>query len=120
VRTKNDLGQWIKFFLTGVVQTAENSVATLMKITDLKASVEKERITLMGKRTKPGFDLFLQLFRKPLVTVKDVRAMTGLSLKAANDLVEAFVEKKILVETTGFQRTRIFVFDEYLDMFKNE
>lgn len=31
VRTKNDPGQWIKYFLTGVIQTAENAAATLKK-----------------------------------------------------------------------------------------
>ena len=117
VRTKNDLGQWIRFFLTGVIQTAENSVATLKKITDLKASLEKERILLMGKRSKPAIEFLHQLFKKPVVTIKDVQAMTGLSPKAANDLVKAFVEHKILIETTGYQRNRVFVFDEYVSMF---
>lgn len=116
-RTKNDLGQWIKFFLTGVIQTAENSVATLKKITDLKASIEKERILLMGKRSKQGINFLHQLFKKPVVTIKDVQAMTTLSPKAANDLVKAFIEQKILVETTGYQRNRVFVFDEYVRCF---
>ena len=117
VRTRNDLGQWIKFFLTGVIQTAENAVATLKKITDLKASIEKERILLMGKRSKQGIEFLHLLFKKPIVTIKEVQSMTGLSPKAANDLVKAFVEQKILIETTGYQRNRVFVFDEYVRMF---
>jgi len=117
VRTKNDLGQWIKFFLTGVIQTAENSVATLIRITDLKESIEKGRILLMGKRSKQGFEFLHKLFRKPVVTSKDVQTMTGLSPKAANDLANAFVEKKILTETTGYQRNRVFMFSEYLELF---
>jgi Fic family protein len=116
-RSKNSLGQWVKFFLTGVVQTAENAVVTLKKITDLKASIEKERILLMGKRSKLGIEFLHQLFKKPVVTIKDVQAMTGLSPKAANDLVKAFVKQRILVETTGYQRNRVFVFDEYVRMF---
>ena len=117
VRTKNDLGQWIRFFLTGVIQTAENSVTTLKKTTELKASIEKDRILLMGKRSKQGIEFLHQLFKKPVVTIKDVQAMTSLSPKAANDLVKAFVEQKILVETTGYQRNRVFVFDDYVRMF---
>ena len=117
VRTKNNLDQWIKFFLTGVIQTAENSVTTLKKITELKASIEKDRILLMGKRSKQGIEFLHQLFKKPVVTIKDVQAMTSLSPKAANDLVKAFVEQKILVETTGYQRNRVFVFDDYVRMF---
>jgi Fic family protein len=117
VRTRNDLGQWIKFFLTGIMQTAENAVFTLKKITDLKASIEKERILLMGKRSKQGLEFFHQLFRKPVVAIKDVQSMTGLSPKAANDLVQEFMERNILIETTGYQRNRVFVFHEYMKMF---
>ena len=117
VRTKNDLGQWIKFFLAGVIQTAENAVATLRKITDLKESIERERILIMGKRSKLGLEFLHRLFKKPVVAIKDVQAMTSLSPKAANDLVRAFVDQKILVERTGYQRNRVFVFDEYVRMF---
>ena len=117
VRTKNDLGQWIKFFLTGVIQTAENAAETLRKITDLKNLIERERILIMGKRSKLGLEFLHRLFKKPVVTIKDVQAMTSLSPKAANDLVRVFVEQKILVETTGYQRNRVFVFNEYMRMF---
>jgi Fic family protein len=117
VRTKNDLGQWIRFFLTGIIQTSENSVATLKKIVDLKASIEKERIIHMGKRSKQGLEFFHHLFKKPVVTIRDVQSMTALSPKAANDMVKIFMETKILVETTGYQRNRVFVFEEYVRMF---
>lgn len=117
VRTKNDLGQWIKFFLTGVIQTAENGVITLKKIMELKASTEKERIPLMGKRSKLGMEFLHQLFKKPIVAIKDVQAMTGLSPPAANNLVKVFVEQEVLVETTGYRRNRFFLFDKYIKMF---
>jgi len=117
VRSKNDLEQWIKFFLTGIIQTAESAVTTLKKIVDLKETIEKERILLLGKRSKQGIYFLHLLFNKPVVTIKDVKLMTGLSVKASNDLVKAFVEQKILIETTGYQRNRVFVFDEYVRMF---
>ena len=71
----------------------------------------------MGKRSKLGLEFLHRLFKKPVVAIKDVQAMTSLSPKAANDLVRAFVDQKILVETTGYQRNRVFVFDEYVRMF---
>lgn len=117
VRTKDDLAQWLKFFLTGVIVTAENSVETLRKIIELKSDIEKEKIMGLGKRSKQALDLFHHLFRKPVVTVSDAQKMTGLSPKAANELVRIFVELKILRETTGYQRNRVFVFDEYMRMF---
>jgi len=117
VRTKNDLGQWIKFFLTGVVQTAENAIATLKKVTDLKASIEREKILAFGKRTKQASAFLNALFSKPVVTIKNIQTLTNLSPKAANDLVKTFIAIGILKEITGHQRNRIFAFDEYLKMF---
>ncbi|MFC1949933.1 Fic family protein, partial [Chloroflexota bacterium] len=118
VRTKNDIGQWLKFFLTGVIQTAENGVSTLHKITDLKATIEREKILTMGKRAKQGSVLLYALFSKPVVTTKDVQNITGLSPKAANDLVQAFLIADILKETTGYQRNRVFSFEDYLRLFR--
>lgn len=90
VRSQNDLAQWIKFFLVGVAQTAEQAAATLLQ----------------------------GLFKKPVVSIRDVQAITGLSPKAAGDLVDAFTEHAILVEITGFQRNHSFVFKEYVGMFQ--
>jgi Fic family protein len=117
VRTKDDLGQWIRFFLTGVAETADAAVFTLQRIIKLKESIQKDRIMSLGKRTTVGMELLSQLFKRPVVAVKDVQGMTGLSAKAANDLVQAFVEKGILAEITGQQRNRLFVFHEYMKLF---
>ena len=119
VRKENDLQQWIAFFLVGIIETAETSVATLQKIMGLKSDIEKQSIMEMGKRSKNGMLLLHELFKEPVVTIKKVHALTGLSSKAANDLVKAFVGNKILVEMTGYQRNRIFVFANYLSLFEN-
>ncbi len=118
VRTKNDIGQWLKFFLTGVIQTAENGVSTLHKIIDLKATIERDKIPTMGKRAPQGLVFLHALFSKPVVTIKDVQNITGLSPKAANDLVQAFLTAGILKETTGYQRNRVFSFEDYLGLFR--
>jgi hypothetical protein len=52
------------------------------------------------------------------MTVKDVQQVTGLSPKAANDLAQAFLAAGILTETTGYQRNRVFSFEEYLRLFR--
>ncbi|HAK45344.1 MAG TPA: cell filamentation protein Fic [Spirochaeta sp.] len=117
VRTKNDLLQWIKFFLTGVIQTAETSVTTLQKIIELKNSLERDKLLLLGKRSKSAIELLHKLFAKPVVTIKDVQQMTGLSPKAASGMVQAFMDQNILIETTGYQRNRVFIFNEYIKMF---
>jgi hypothetical protein len=42
---------------------------------------------------------------------------TGLSYKAANDLVERMVEVGLLKEITGQNRNRIFVLEAYVGVF---
>ncbi len=117
VRTKNDLGQWIRFFLTGVIQTSDMAVTTLKKIVDLKSSMEDRRMSALGNRSSQGEALLDSLFSRPIVTIKDVQSLTGLTPRAANNLVKAFIAQGILKETTGFQRNRVFKFQEYLNLF---
>jgi len=120
VRADNDLEQWIKFFLVGVTETAKRSVQTLKNIIELKRKIEKEKILAMGKRSKTALNLFYHLFSSPVVTVKGVQSVTNLSSKAANDLTKLFVDRGILKEMTGYHRNRIFVFEEYLNLFENK
>lgn len=117
VRTKNDLAQWLKFFLVGVIETAENSVSTLDSIISLKTEIEQNKILLMGKRTQTAMQFFHSLFKQPIVSIAHVQKTTGLSPKAANDLVSIFVESNILKETSGYQRNRVFAFDDYVKLF---
>jgi len=117
VREKNDLAQWLKFFLTAVADAAEKSVSTLNDILKLKSSLERKLYPALGKRLKTGQILFTKLFSTPIVTARSVEKTTGLSPKAANDLIARFVDFGILKEATGYQRNRIFVFKSYLDLF---
>ncbi|GAB6279517.1 MAG TPA: cell filamentation protein Fic [Bacteroidales bacterium] len=117
VRLENDLGQWLKFFLTGIIQTASIALDTLKQVTELKANIEKEKIMSMGKRSKTALELLHYLFKKPVVNVREVQEKTNLSAKAANDLIKVFLNEGILREITGFQRNRIFVFDKYMNLF---
>ena len=120
VREKNDLMQWLKYFLTAIADTAEKSVATLNDILKLKASLEHSLYPALGKRLKKGQPLFMNLFSTPVVNARSVQKMADLSPKAANDLIAKFVELGVLKEATGYQRNRIFVFKSYLDLFSKE
>ncbi|MDD3626879.1 MAG: Fic family protein [bacterium] len=117
VREKNDLGKWIKFFLNGVIITSQNSISTLKKIIDMKNITENNIIMHLGKRSKYALVLFHHLFKKPIITIKDVQIITGLTPKSANDLVKIFIKQKILIETTGYKRNRIFSFNNYIKLF---
>jgi Fic family protein len=111
--------QWIKYFLVGVAQTARQATQTLSNIISLKTEHEKIIQTKLGKRLKPGLALHNYLLKQPLVTVKEVQQVCGLSPKAAGDLINAFVENQMLQEYTGQSRNRIFAYEPYLELFND-
>ncbi len=120
VRTRNDMAQWLKYFLIGVERTATEAVQTLSQVIKLKSSLEAGMTATFGRKAHSAITLLNQLFVKPIVHVSDVKEITGLSKKAANDLAADFEREAILVEMTGQSRNRLFVFDQYLTLFQKE
>lgn len=118
VRTNNDLLKWLKYFLVGVDETARKSSDTLSKILRVKAEKESLLQQSAGRRISASLLLLNHLFVNPVIRVKQVEEVCRLSAKAANDLVSFFEEQKILKEISGQSRYRIFVFQEYVDLFE--
>ena len=117
VRTKNDMTQWLKFFLSGVAETAEKATDTLTNILALKAGTETMIYETFGRKSHSAALLLQALLKKPVINVLQARSITGLSYKAANNLITDFVGAGILTEMTGQSRNRLFVFEQYLNLF---
>ena len=118
VRQTNDIEQWVRFFLTGVLETAKNSRETLDKIIDLRKKYENMIESGMGtKRQKLGKELLRCLFSQPIVTIRDVQSMLPITLPTARSLVMDFEKLGLFTEKTGRKKDRIFILKEYLDLF---
>ncbi len=117
VRERNDMDQWILFFLSAVIETAKKGKSTFENIIDLRARYEKKIVDL-GRRAKPAHLLLLQLFSRPAVNVADVSRILDITNGAANSMVNTLEKAGILREITGFSRNRMFVLHEYLGLFK--
>ena len=61
--------------------------------------------------------LLQYLLKKPIVNVNQAKEETKLSYNAANALISGFISAGFLKEVTGYNRNRVFVFDEYLKKF---
>lgn len=114
IRTKNDLKQWIKYFLVGVEQTASQASQTLYDIIRLKEKIELKMQSEYGRRNHLAITLLHELLKNPIVTVEQASKICGITYKAANELVKKMSEDSILLEVTGKHRNRLFVFDQYL------
>lgn len=119
VREKNDMLQWLKYFLVGVEQTSSLAVTALSTTIALRARLEQDLQFKFGRRAASAQRLLNALFRQPAINVEDVLKICDISYKAANELVAQMSTHGILQEITGQTRNRVFIFAEYLDVFDN-
>jgi Fic family protein len=117
VRTKNDMVQWLKFFLEGVKTTAENSIQTFKKIIELRTSTENKIMTL-GKKQKLANNVLKYLYGQPITDMQSIATALNVSLSTVSRLLNDFVKLEILIELTGYKRNRVFAFEQYLKLFR--
>jgi len=120
VRLKNDLEQWIKFFLVGVIETSKSSIQVFKDIIELKLDIENKRLPKLGSKTEKGMKLLKIVFENPIITAGKVVDEMSISHSTANRLLSDFEKLKILEEYTGFKRNRKFIFKEYFEIFNDE
>lgn len=116
VRQNNDMEQWLRFFLVGVIETARKSIDTLKAILKLKEESEGQILNL-HKRAPKGRQLLLELYKSPIITAGQVSARLAITPTTANTLIRDLMGLGILREMTGYRRNRLFVFQQYLDLF---
>ncbi len=116
-RLQNDINSWFKFFLRGIIETAENGIETFDRILQLEKSVESKILTL-GSKAENAKAVILTLFQKPIIDAKRTSEVTGLSMPSAYTLLDDLERLHILKETTGAKRNRLYIFDDYVELFR--
>lgn len=118
VRTHHDINQWLRFFLTGVIETAQKGVQTFDGIMQLQKNIEI-KIKELGSRSGDAYQVLDYLYKRPIVDAQRVAAIIGKTPRPAYKLVEDLEELNILREITGAERGRLYVFEDYVNLFKN-
>lgn len=117
VREKNDLSQWFKFFLVGVIETAKNGINTFDSILKLQKEVEI-KLQILGSRSHNAQLILNHLYQRPIIDAQKVKDLTGLSSPSVYKLIEELEKLEILTEITGGKRGKIYLFREYTKLFK--
>ncbi len=114
---KDDIEGWLKFFLTGVAETAKQAIDTAQKIQKLRED-NLLKIMKLGRSKEKALLLFNALFRTPMVRVIDIERITSLSNPNALLLTVKMQQIGVLKEITGKKRNRVYCYQQYIELFE--
>jgi Fic family protein len=117
VRERGAWEAWIAFFLRGVIEVAGEAAETARRILQLRERHRAAITAQLGRAAGNGHKVLEALYYRPIVSVNDVRTLTGTTYAAANSLVARLAKLSILVEMTGYARNRRFRYAPYIALF---
>lgn len=118
IRESGDWEGWLRFFLKGVADTAAEATTTARAIVALRDH-HRERVQDEGLGVN-GLRLLERLFMRPLVHVNLVSSDLEIHYVTASKLIERFEKLGLLEEITGRKRDRVFSYEPYLELFREE
>jgi Fic family protein len=119
VRDSGNWEGWLKFFLRGVYEVAQEAAATARKIVNLKEEHRQLVLNAMGRRSGNAIALLESLYFRPIFTVEHAEEITNLSYPNANTLIKNLSDIGLLQEITGQKRNRAFSYEPYLAVFRD-
>lgn len=117
VRINQNLDHWLAFFLDGVIDAAQSGKQKFERIMTLRTAYY-DRVMKLGRRADKANRLINDLYRNPVTNAAHTSSILGISPSNANLLIAELVKVGILKEITGFSRNRIFLLDEYIQIFR--
>lgn len=116
VRKKGNWEDWIKFFLRGVAEVADESTSSAKAILQLKE--ESSSVLYSKDRNNSNYQRLLDvLFERPYIQRNDIVSILGVSNPTAGSILDAFCELGILLDLTPQKsRNKLYAFAKYIDI----
>ncbi|MDE0098815.1 MAG: Fic family protein [Truepera sp.] len=115
VRLEGAWGEWLEFFLQGVIETAEQAFGTALRLLDL-FDRDRKRIEGLGRRAGSSLQVHQYLQRRPFIRVSESRKELPLSVPTILNAIRSLEELGIVREVTGRARNRLWVYGGYLEI----
>jgi Fic family protein len=113
VRERSGWEEWLRFFAEGVRETAEGAVATVRRLSELFAR-DQERIHGIGRGSGSAARIHTAFRERPLWTIGRLAEATRLPVPTVTRAIEALEKLRMVRETTGRRRGRVYSYDACL------
>lgn len=119
VRQGDHLRAWLIFFLHGIEETARASISVFRGVLVIKERIERDVLPRFSTRRQDNAHTLMQhLYARPVVDVNQAATLIDATTNTASTLIADMVGHGVLTEVTGQRRNRIFVFNEYIELFR--
>jgi len=112
VSQRGAFNDWIEFFLEGVLDSANSSISLATKLLNLRAKYHQ--IGQDKKWPAPCFQLIDYLFENPVLSIRKVEHLTGVSTPTASSHIKKLQEAGILFEYSKRPRNRRYLAGELI------
>jgi Fic family protein len=115
IRTEGDWVGWLRFFLVGVCEIADDATRTASA---LYARVGEDRRILLGTAgaTVTAIQLFELLPEHPVATMPSVTRLLSISKPTAGKAIDVLIKAGILAEVGERKRDRLYRYEGYLGL----
>ncbi|MBB5516867.1 Fic family protein [Rubricella aquisinus] len=120
IRHSGHWEEWIKFFLCGVAEVANEATETARRIVDLREAHRDLIVSHLDRGAANGLKLLESLYQRPIFAVADVAEILSITPQAANKLTEKLLGLGLIVEITGHKRNRRFRYQPYIALFTED
>ncbi len=119
VRTQNDIEQWIRFFIDGIIETTRKSNKILTDLYALNNYYHQQIEQKIGVKRQASAKQLIELFyKKPFLSVNAIKDELKISFQACNILIKQFLMLNFIQNTTSGKRNRVFFLWKYMEIFK--
>jgi len=118
IRDRGDWEGWLQFFLRGVDEVSQQATETARRILKLREEHRTMIADNFGYSAASGQRVLEAMYQRPILSVKDVKEITGNSFAATNNLVARLEQLGLVNEITGQVRNRRFRYESYIRLFE--
>lgn len=120
VRKSGNYEQWVKFFLQGISETADDAIETIDKLIALRKKNE-DKLADIPTRSKPNITKLLRYIEQhPIIDTVNSAAALGISRSGMANYIATLCSKDILKYYSKSGKTLLFTYQEYLDILRKD